>query len=220
MGSGHAAGDVVSLLTVDTIVSELELLFYGHETAVETDNTLPTMRTLHQWIDKAVGEANDEIQRYTAEKLNSARTSGTTMAMAFLYGESVVIANIGDSRTYAWRNGELTQITRDHSFMAQLAEKGTITREEQWVHLMRNIILRAIGTEKTAEVDFYLWHMEQGDKLLLCTDGLWQAYLEEGVLAERLMESEEAAGLCETLVYEANERDGSDNISAVVVTVE
>jgi protein phosphatase len=130
-----------------------------------------------------------------------------------------LIANVGDSRAYAWRNHELTQLTQDHSLAAKLAEAGMIEEEEVADHPRSNVVLRALGIEDEVEVDFFEWRPQPGDKLLLCSDGLWNAFPDADELGQWLSSDAAPADLCQHLVNEANRRDGSDNISAIVIGV-
>jgi protein phosphatase len=137
--------------------------------------------------------------------------------MALLRENTAMVANVGDSRAYLWRNGQLEQITKDHSLVAQLVDSGVISSREQDQHPWRNIITRALGRDQEIEIDLFDYELHAGDKLLLCSDGLWQAFTEEGQLEACLDKSGTAQEICWQLIHEANHRDGSDNISAVVV---
>lgn len=214
---GHEVGDVASRMTVQTILAQLGPVFSTYETPAEMEHTLPNFYTIHQWIEQAVDKANSNIQHYVEETLPAHSKSGTTLTLAFVYGRSVIVANVGDSRTYAWRAGQLLQLTEDHSLAAELAANGVLPPENQRTHPWSHIISRAIGSDKEVEVDFFTWYMKPGDKLLLCSDGLWQAFPNNEQLGELLNSKGPAEDICWQIVAEANQRDGSDNISAVVV---
>lgn len=217
---GHEVGDVASQLTVQTILGNLGGVFSEYETAAEIEHTLPTVYTIHHWIEKAVDKANMKIRKYVQEVLPPNSRSGTTLTMAFVYGRSVIVANVGDSRTYAWRDGELIQITKDHSLAAELVASGVLDAEEQRQHPWSHVITRAVGSEEQVDIDFFSWYAQPEDKLLLCSDGLWQAFPQQEELAHLLDKNEPAENLCWRLVAEANQRDGSDNISAVLLCLE
>jgi protein phosphatase len=136
-----------------------------------------------------------------------------------MYGELVHLANIGDGRAYAWRAGELIRITQDHSLAAELARQGLIEDTQIAGHARSNVLTRAVGIKDTVEVDVFDWVLQPGDKLLLCSDGLWKAFPDGQVLAQLLASPRTSAELCQQLVTQAKERDGSDNISAVLITV-
>jgi serine/threonine protein phosphatase PrpC len=139
--------------------------------------------------------------------------------LALIYGNRAHIANVGDSRTYVWRRGQLTQITRDHSLAALLAERGQIDKTAIADHPRSNVLYQALGIHEKVDVDLFEWDLQPGDKLLLCSDGLWRAFPDTAELARWLDSTAAPDDLCQRLVAEANRRDGSDNISAVVVLV-
>jgi protein phosphatase len=174
---------------------------------------------INQAIQEAIGKANTKIGLYAAAYQNEAIRPGTTVTMALVYYQHAYIANVGDSRTYVWRDRSITQITKDHSLVAKLEEFGVIEKGQGIHHPNRHIISQALGTTKQPQVDLFKWKLRRGDKLLLCSDGLWQAFTEPNELGNLLDVGLPPSILCRQLVEEANRRDGSDNISAVVVAV-
>jgi serine/threonine protein phosphatase PrpC len=144
----------------------------------------------------------------------------TTITLALIYDNLAQIANVGDSRVYAWRSGHMTQITHDHSYVAELARRGEIAENEIASHPQSNLLLQALGQEDPIRVDLFEWEIQSGDKLLLCSDGLWKAFPDPADIAWWLSLVEAPVDLCWRLVLEANRRDGSDNISVVVVSVD
>ena len=209
---GHSAGEVASQLAVQTVVSHLGPVIADRETAdYELNN-------LHRKIKQAIRRANDKVWAYNYQKdMIVSRRAGTTLTMALLAEKTAVVANVGDSRAYLWRDGHLEQLTKDHSLVVQLVENGVINADEQEQHPWRNIITRALGHDQDVEVDIFDHELQVGDKLLLCSDGLWQAFSETDELENYLQKSDSAETICSQLVKEANRRDGSDNISAIVV---
>jgi protein phosphatase len=209
---GHEAGEIASQLAVQSVVTYLAPMIADWQTAD------PKPDALHQQITQAISRANDKVWAYNNQKnLTISRQAGTTLTMALLLEQTAVVANVGDSRTYLWREGQLEQITRDHSLAAQLVENGVIEAEGQEQHPWRNIITRALGRNHEVEVDIFDYILQAGDRLLLCSDGLWQAFTEVDELEAYLDKSDSAEDICRQLIREANHRDGSDNISAVVV---
>lgn len=210
---GHEAGDVASQLAVQSVVTSLAPVIADWQTA-ESESGI-----LYQHITQAINRANRKVCAYNNQKdFAISRRAGTTLTMAFLVEHTAVVANIGDSRVYLCREGQLEQITKDHSLVAQLVDSGVVNASEQDSHPWRNIITRALGRENDVEVDIFEYDLRPGDKLLLCSDGLWQAFArEEDELETYLDRTSTAQEICWELIHEANRRDGSDNISAIVV---
>jgi serine/threonine protein phosphatase PrpC len=131
------------------------------------------------------------------------------------------VANVGDSRTYLYRPGRgLAQLTRDHSTVTQLVEMGAITRDEIYTHPQRNEIYRSLGAAPSVEVDVFRETLQDGDALLLCSDGLWEMVPDEQQLAHVLSSSWASAdSMAERLVQLALAGGGRDNIGLVVVQV-
>lgn len=141
---------------------------------------------------------------------------GTTLVAVYLAADGMAYAlNIGDSRLYLWRCGELKQITQDHSYVAQLVSKGDITTEEARRHPQRNVILRAVGADEVLESDVFSFKVEPGDRLLLCSDGLSDMASDEeiaAVLAERNVDK-----AADELLELALNNGGRDNISVILL---
>src|SRR5207237_3650540 len=146
---------------------------------------------------------------------------GTTVTAALIVGPEAFVANVGDSRTYLYRPGQgLAQLTRDHSTVAQLVEMGAITRGEIYTHPQRNEIYRSLGASPSVEVDVFRETLQDGDALLLCSDGLWEMVPDEQHLAHVLSSTLVSADyMAERLVQMALAGGGRDNIGLVVVQV-
>ena len=148
---------------------------------------------------------------------------GTTLVGCVVEGERVYAVNVGDSRLYAVRNGQIEQISHDHSLVQYLVDCGRMTPEEAKVSTMKNRITRAVGTEKTVGADFFELTVGFGDRLILCSDGLTNHVDPEeirditaGVISHEPDTIQRAA---EALIALANERGGTDNITAVILAV-
>jgi protein phosphatase len=214
---GHQAGEIASYLAVETVVPQLTSLLSSLEMSYGGDHTCSM---IYQGIRAAITKANQTIRCYARTHPQEANNLGTTITLALIYKSTAYIANIGDSRAYLWRCGQLTQITRDHSLAAELANLGVIEEHEIIDHPQRNMLLQALGPDEQVSAELFEWELQPGDKLLLCTDGLWQAFPEAAELAKFLASAVPPVDICRQLVDEANRRDGSDNISAVVVNVD
>jgi serine/threonine protein phosphatase PrpC len=143
------------------------------------------------------------------------RGMGTTLTLAKVHGDEVSLAHVGDSRAYRMRDGELTQLTRDHSLVAELERSGQITAEAAERHPQRSIITRALGPEPDVEVDTYTLAGRDGDLFLICSDGLTSMITDDEVKSIlRSAESLDAAA--EELVLAANQSGGKDNITVIL----
>ena len=145
----------------------------------------------------------------------SRRGMGTTLTLAKVHGDEVSLAHVGDSRAYRMRDGELSQLTRDHSLVAELERSGQITPEAAEHHPQRSIITRALGPEPDVEVDTYTLAGREGDVFLICSDGLTSMISDDevGSILRSAASLDEAAG---ALVLAANQSGGKDNITVIL----
>jgi len=166
----------------------------------------------------AVQEANKAILNY-GDRKTSARGLGSTVTAALIQNDQAYIANVGDSRTYLLRDNQLKKLTEDHSLVAKLVESKQITDEEVYTHPQRNLIYRSLGAgHRNIEVDIFHEVLRPGDKLLLCSDGLWEMVHNQN-LQDLLKEQGNPQVVCDKLITLANENGGEDNITAIVVHV-
>ena len=169
-------------------------------------------------VEAIIQEANRRIYE-RARTDSEASGMGTTVTAAILTNGRVSIGHVGDSRAYRVRNGELEQLTEDHSLVADLMRSGRLTPEEADAHPQRSVITRALGTDVDVDVDMVTVDVEPGDLFLLCSDGLTTMVPEEDIL----MIAQESGALDEiarTLVRAANSGGGEDNITVVLFRVE
>ena len=145
----------------------------------------------------------------------SRRGMGTTLTLAKVHGDEVSLAHVGDSRAYRLRDGELSQLTRDHSLVAELERSGQITAEAAEHHPQRSIITRALGPEPDVEVDTYTLAGREGDVFLICSDGLTSMISDDevGSIVRSASTLDEAA---DALVLAANQSGGKDNITVIL----
>ena len=197
---GHAAGEVASEIAVHTIAE----LAPAHADA--------------EALGRAVEEANRDI--ITAAVSGEGREGmGTTVTAAILERNRLVLAQVGDSRAYLLHNGELTQLTRDHSLMANMIEAGQITPEEARFHPNRSVITRALGNDPDTVPDLYEINVEDGDRLLLCSDGLY-SMLEDDEIAAVMRRAADPQRCASTLVNGAIAAGGHDNVTVIVADAE
>ena len=169
-------------------------------------------------VEAIIQEANRRIYE-RARTDSEASGMGTTVTAAILTNGRVSIGHVGDSRAYRIRNGELEQLTEDHSLVADLMRSGRLTPEEADAHPQRSVITRALGTDAEVDVDMVTIDIEPGDLFLLCSDGLTTMVPEEDIrrLVEEAGTLDEAA---RSLVRAANSGGGEDNITVVLFKVE
>jgi serine/threonine protein phosphatase PrpC len=201
---GHSAGEVASEIAVRILqevytdpkvrVSSPGLL----ADAISTANTAIFMEAMHDASKTGMG------------------TTLTGLAVTNGPDNQIVVANVGDSRTYLWRHGELRQITKDHSHVQTLVDRGAISRAEARVHFQRNIVLRAMGIESWVDIDTFPMTVEDGDRYIMCSDGLVDEADDDEIETEIRL-SVSVQDLADRLVDLANRNGGRDNITVVVV---
>lgn len=207
---GHAGGEVASRLTVEVIERELAKL------QAEPSPELPNGE-IRKVLEGAVVEASREVfERSSTDPL--LHGMGTTLTGLLLRGESAWVAHVGDSRIYRVREGEISQLTEDHSLVQEQMKAGILTPEEARHSHLRNIITRSVGFEPSVPVDILEEEARAGDLYVICSDGLSNLVDAEEIL--EFSKSEAPEKLPETLIELANARGGDDNITAIVVTIE
>jgi len=204
---GHDGGEVASALAVRTLC---DVARASEARAPEGEEAIEAL------LHKAFQTANNTVKDAADAK---GTDMGTTMVCLLVLDNRVgFVANVGDSRGYLLRNGSLEQITRDHSLVQKMVERGRITAEEARHHPHSNILLRTVGTERDVEIDIFAIEFEAGDQVLMCSDGLW------GEVEDRDMESifntyTDPRIASRELVRAAHYGGGKDNVTLVVVTV-
>jgi protein phosphatase len=208
---GAAAGEVASELAILTVQGELRAQW---RSAPERN-----AEVFARAIKSAAEAANAKIFSYAVEHPES-RGLGTTATIAGLLGDTLYLAQVGDSRAYLVRNGVVLQITKDQSLMQRLIEAGELTPEEAERSERRNIILQALGPEPTVKIDLTYQKVRRGDTLVLCTDGL-SGLVRKDEIGEILQESnDDLLTACKELIDRANENGGPDNITVIVARFE
>ena len=196
---GARAGEVASQLALHTIA---ELWRRGSGT-----------------LEDEVREANDIVFARAGEDQRYAGM-GTTLTAAVASAEAIHLAHVGDSRAYLVRAGLLRQLTRDHTLVDRMVQAGEITRDEADVHPHRNVLIRALGTEPRVDVDVDDIGLLEGDRVLLCSDGLTTMVTEDQILAVLNATVGKPQDAADRLVRAANRAGGIDNITALVLDVE
>ena len=167
-----------------------------------------------QRVDKLIQEANRRVyDRQTQDATVSGM--GTTMTVALVEDDSVWIGHVGDSRAYLVRDGELEQLTEDHSLVAELVRSGKLSPEEAESHPQRSVVTRALGTDPDVDVDTFRVETKPGDLFLLCSDGLTSMVDDDTILAEIRRNRDNLRTAAKALVRAANRGGGEDNITVV-----
>jgi len=208
---GHAAGEVASRIAVDTVLG----YFREREPAVREDAYLEDAPLGARLLAEAVKKANDAILEY-AEAHKNTSGMGTTLVAARFVEDTVSIANVGDSRIYLLREGQLLQLTEDHSLVMEQVRRGMLTLEEAKRSSAQNIITRALGTDETTLPDLGEFPAQAGDVLLLATDGVLR-HVEDDEIRDILVQVTSLKAACAALIDAANEGGGDDNSTCVLV---
>lgn len=201
---GANAGNVASELAVRHIS---EYVIRSYRDGMDMTDTEKTLKN-------AIVSANISLYDKAVNNTELAGM-GTTAVAAFVKDGTAVIAHVGDSRIYLV-NGEIKQLTRDHSVVQSLIESGKITPEDAKVHPRKNVITRALGAEEDVAVDSDCLNLSNGDTLLLCSDGLTNFLDDKDILT--VFQNNDISAVAERLVEEANKNGGGDNITVVTVT--
>ena len=210
---GHAAGEVASQIAVDTLLA----YFREHAPEVEKNAYLDDAPVGARLLAEAVKKANDAILNYAEEHKNTTGM-GTTLVAARFSDGVFSIANVGDSRIYLFREGQLLQLTEDHSLVMEQVRRGMLTLEEAKRSSAQNIITRALGTDESTLPDLGEFPAQDGDVLLLTTDGVLR-HVTDQEMRNILLQLPSLEAACQTLIDAANEGGGEDNATCVLVRV-
>jgi serine/threonine protein phosphatase PrpC len=200
---GAAAGEVASQLAVDIIYEKLS---QGEPPSNHDDLARRLVNAVEEAGSRIFGEARADRTR---------RGMGTTATIAALLDARLFVAQVGDSRAYVLRGDKLAQVSRDQSLVNQLIEAGQLTEEEAETFEHNNIILQALGTAETVQVDLTFVDLRKGDTLLVCSDGL-SGMVRADEMREVLLTCREPFDACKELVDRANRAGGHDNITVIV----
>ena len=204
---GHNAGEVASRNAAKEVDSYLtqELL-----TEIRGDN-----RKIREVIIKGLIHAHDKIKEM-ADKNTNYEGMGCTIVEALIIKNDLHLGHVGDARAYICDENGINLLTIDHSFVMELVQKGKLTLEEARVSPMKNKLNQAIGASKPINPDYKYCALKEGDKILLCSDGLWDMLSDQQIFAV-LRQDKPVQKLCETLIKMANDAGGHDNITALVI---
>jgi len=207
---GHNAGEIASKMAVSEVKNFMEkALGKACDYQIEDYKKLVTDAFLF---------ANEKVyKRSIGNKTLSGM--GTTLTLALIIKNNLIIGHVGDSRMYLIRNEKISKITEDHSYVAELIKNGTIKPEEAMHHPQKNLITRALGTSKDLKVDVKNMTINDGDFILICTDGLSNMLSDEEIL-DTIKSVKDYKAICHELVNKANLNGGFDNVTVVVIDVQ
>jgi serine/threonine protein phosphatase PrpC len=212
---GHANGEIASKLAVSMVRDVLKDPAPAVDDADEVEagdaGPLPNLRSV-------MLKANDSIYQTNRDAGNVKRPMGTTLLAAVVQPKFAYIANIGDSRAYHIREGEIVNVTEDHSWVDEQVKAGLMSKAEAETDQRKNIVTRCIGTHAEITVDTYRWFVVPGDMVMLCTDGLVNMVPDKDIKKEFRIGGT-AAEIAQRLVALANENGGKDNITVIIATI-
>lgn len=196
---GHKAGDMASKFSVETFVKQIE--------QSESDNPVSI-------ISDAIKYTNTELINLAATS-EDYRGMGTTFVVATIIDKSMYVANVGDSRLYIL-DEDFSQVTRDHSYVEEMVNNGTIDREEARNHEQKNLITRAMGGSPTIIADFFEVEIQGNETIFMCSDGL-SNMVDDNQISSVLKGNEDLIYKAEKLIETANLNGGKDNISLIII---
>ena len=202
---GAAGGSLASSVAVEAFLTETEAVLQPNMSAEQ----------LREVSSYAVSLANRRL-REIVEEQPEYEGMGTTLVSAVTYAGGVVICNVGDSRAYHITKNGISRVTKDHSWVERMIDRGDLTEEEARHHPNRNLITRALGPDIATESDGYICPMEQGDFILLCSDGLVNTVTDQEMLFEVLHGGEPDTCL-DRLLTIAKNQGASDNVTVVLM---
>ncbi|SEM66963.1 protein phosphatase [Ligilactobacillus sp. WC1T17] len=200
---GYQGGEIASGMAV----SHLGYLFEQTQFIHEYDCKL--------WLKEKVALENQVILT-RAHEYEDLQGMGTTLVCAFIYQTNCLIAHIGDSRAYLFRQEILTQMTEDHSWVNELVKRGELSKEEAKSSPKKNIITRTLGISDSAKLDFNTCQLKDNDILLLCSDGLTNMVADDFIASVLGKTELSLKDKCQILINQANQNGGKDNITALL----
>jgi len=209
---GQDSGEVASRMATEAVWDSLrdgvwQPIIQGQE--FEPDS-------LEERVAEAARAANRVVYD---ERIARGSEMSTTLAMALIVDTTAYIANVGDSRTYLWNADGLQRISHDHSLVQRLVDAGQITPEEVYTHPQRNLIYQSVGDRPEVQADTFRRPLGVDDRLVLCSDGLWEMVHDDG-LEEVLLSEPDPQRACDRLIKNANLAGGEDNITVIIVQVQ
>jgi serine/threonine protein phosphatase PrpC len=208
---GYNAGEVASNMLTSFIKSELGRWLKEAGSGAESTDVRRAMDICVDNANRAIFNAANTNPRYAG--------MGTTLVLAVFREDMLMLGHVGDSRAYRLRNGQLAQVTRDHSLLQEQLDAGLLTPEEAVFSSNRNLVTRAVGVEDTVMLELHQHEVQPGDVYLLCSDGL-SDMLDDDALAQLLLSHPSLSEAAQALIDAANDMGGKDNIAIVLARAE
>lgn len=213
---GHKGGEVASAIAVDSIMQDLTKALPQITSGNTDENTGYSIESM--LIEKAIKDANLKI--YTAAQNNkNYEGMGTTVVVLLLYDNRITVAHVGDSRLYRFRDRTLEQMTRDHTLLQELVDRGFYTKKEARESLNKNLVTRAVGVSTTVDVDLLEDIALVGDNYLLCSDGLTDMIPDDLIEDIELNYRDNQNKMNKELIKQAKDHGGKDNVSVMLAQV-
>ncbi|RKQ37435.1 Stp1/IreP family PP2C-type Ser/Thr phosphatase [Oceanobacillus halophilus] len=202
---GHQAGDVASQMAISLLQEKWE-----------KTSAFDKPEKIEEWLRATMDEINEKLFLHAQEN-KECEGMGTTIVVTIYVDDFLTVGHIGDSRCYLLNQDGFKQITEDHSLVNALVRSGQLSKEDAVHHPRKNVVLRALGSEAEVDTDIKTITVEEGDILLLCSDGLTDKLLDEELL-EIIKQNEDLEKASKELVQLANNRGGEDNISLILLS--
>jgi protein phosphatase len=212
---GHAAGEVASRVAVESI-NEFICLTSGDEEITWPFGLDENISYDGNRLKTAVRYANRRVLETTREKAEY-EGMATTVAAVLVDDAEAILAHVGDSRIYLYRDGSLSQLTSDHSWINEQIQSGVISAEQARSHPLRNVVTRALGGKPDLQVDVQVQPMQAGDLLLLCSDGLTTMVPDDEIARVFAESGSDVEAAAQGLVQKANAHGGEDNITVLLI---
>lgn len=201
---GYNGGEIASKLATITTLNYIKSNFETSEK--DKESILNLIKSAMEYANMVVYEKSVEDKELEG--------MGTTLEVCLIYNNKIYIGHVGDSRIYRIRNELIRRLTRDHSYVEKLVDDGTISKEEASHHPKKNMLTKALGCKAFLEPDVTAKALIKGDTILMCSDGLTNM-LEEKEIYEIIKEDYKTAA--QTLINQANEKGGYDNVTAIII---
>lgn len=208
---GHVGGEIASKLAVSIMKESIHELPPPGDPETGEDGVFALLRGYVHKANRSVFQTNEDLD-------TGSKPMGTTLIASLVTPKKVYICNVGDSRCYHLRDGEIIGRTEDHSWVDEQVKLGLMSKAEAQADFRKNVVTRSIGTRPEVTVDTYLWHTVPGDWILLCSDGLINMVEDRAIVGE-FEKGGSAAEIVSRLVNLANENGGKDNITIIAANI-